>query len=148
MQPRTFCMVFGTPTHVRGRCGNESFAGSITRFTPACAGTIPRSRRTFGTPAVHPRTCGADDLNIELFGLADRFTPAYAGQISHLCRRPYSGHRFTPACAGQITQITRYLNVKDGSPPHVRGRFLDLAVLSVHQRFTPARAGQIYRQAD
>src|SRR6218665_2671950 len=152
----------GSPPHVRGGYQDYPPAGGGGRFTPACAGRILIWPTKSSTRSVPPRMCGADTKIILLLVGAEGSPPHVRGGF---CTAVSSviAIRFTPACAGRIyAQEGRTLTLlvhtgmwggdigikllpwqQWGSPPHVRGGYLQPQVWGPAVRFTPACAGRI-----
>src|SRR5690606_39197262 len=125
---------------VRGAVMFQSFVSSVSRFTPACAGSGGSVSFHTAPSAVHPRVCGERGsllpVDAEQYGSPPRVRGA-GGSITDLWRQV----RFTPACAGsggvssqRLWKRSVHPRVcgergprrglgprRDGSPPRVRG---------------------------
>ena len=122
------------------------------------------SRHSLSSVPVHPHMRGADDADIALTVVCDRFIPTCVGQIAHGRRRPLCFRRFIPTCVGQI--ITRpcvSVSTAGSSPhawgrcksafstststtvhPHMRGADVSaFCTISMIQRFIPTCVGQM-----
>ena len=150
----------GSPPRARGRLPKRPHCPSISRFTPARAGTATMMRRGLIRATVHPRARGdgwgcwasasegrgspprargrqpvascADQLG--------RFTPARAGTAPPP-RRGRRGCSVHPRARGDGAQQKRLGILTRGSPPRARGRQRREGLQVGEERFTPARAG-------
>ena len=155
-----FSSCAGSSPLVRGT--DESFMVSITdhRFIPARAGNSLSQIISFFTGAVHPRSCGEQDLDREGVSPLPGSSPLVRG-TGLLLRTVIRQKRFIPARAGNscekpvdkggITVHPRSCGEQNGrifsarsifgSSPLVRGTDNHLAHYIWDKRFIPARAG-------
>src|SRR6218665_2459455 len=130
----------GSLPHVRGGCRQFFIEMLVQRFTPACAGRIFEVSRKSFFKRVHPRMCGADDVDIG-WRVTNSGSPPHVRGGLGLWRPGAVCMRFTPACAGRIDSDSDSESdsevhprmcgaeiegpsgflTSSGSPPHVRG---------------------------
>src|SRR6218665_547848 len=84
-----------------GRMPTIFHRDACPRFTPACAGRIFEVSRKSFFKRVHPRMCGADDVDIG-WRVTNSGSPPHVRGGLGLCRPGAVCMRFTPACAGRI----------------------------------------------
>ena len=71
-----------------------------------------------------------------------RFTPAYAGKMSgHV--HPYALCKVHPRIRGEDSCPFPFTPLREGSPPHTRGRSFFTVLNQLNIRFTPAYAGKM-----
>ena len=153
--------VKGSPPHARGRLISVSTFRMLEGITPACAGKTCCRRRANGCRKDHPRMRGED-------GPPHRFMYVQHGSPPHARgrRRVFScgdnAQRITPACAGKTASrdplyvifgdhprmrgedqfVPKQVWIRQGSPPHARGRLVPILSGIVCGRITPACAGK------
>ena len=153
--------ISGSPPRVRERHLLNTFPGSESGITPACAGKTTSSAGGGQTSRDHPRVCGKDKLGIEMVF-------QYQGSPPRVRERPDSkktiknAFRITPACAGKTLQFNRVdcvirdhprvcgkdrmlsyqAKVSLGSPPRVRERLSPAYLMGWTSGITPACAGK------
>ena len=151
----------GSPPHARGRHRPVAQVQESRGITPACAGkTLPHLRCGEGLQD-HPRMRG-EDASDEFKPAIESGSPPHARGRPDPRRRPERRRRITPACAGK-TRSSAAVGIatgdhprmrgedttvwgsniwKEGSPPHARGRQVDLSRFPGGQGITPACAGK------
>ena len=154
----------GSPPHARGRRGELSGMSRTRRITPACAGKTRAPKQASLLDTDHPRMRGEDTVEIEGMFAALGSPPHARGRLPYGPFRS-SSIRITPACAGKTVGPTSNLTVSSdhprmrgediptaraparlhGSPPHARGRLLELKSKNYDLRITPACAGKTDR---
>ena len=86
-----------------------------------------------------------DKFEVEVIAeIADRITPAYAGQITSRVQGGGS-NRDHPRIRGTNLTSAHSLSPVPGSPPHTRDKFFRLSEGREGERITPAYAGQILK---
>ena len=151
----------GSPPRMRGKGEVEAGKESVDRITPAYAGKRGRCPRPAGRRWDHPRVCG-EKIRARLHprflvGSPPRMrgkerkrcctatgtgiTPAYAGK-SRLHTSVLPWRRDHPRICGEKERWQGIWNSGVGSPPRMRGKVGDHAVIGVHHRSTPAHAGK------
>ena len=131
----------GSPPRVRGKGLRPFRACGSCRITPAYAGKR-KSRRCcttigLGSPP-RMRGKGADIVN----GFVSAgITPAYAGK-SQSYRQPCSAMWDHPRVCGEKQIPQTYISLSRGSPPRMRGKDLDDAIVQLNNGITPAYAGK------
>ena len=153
-------IISGSSPLVRGQHQHDLLPTPFLRIIPARAG--PTWRRTQGPRAAadHPRSCGANHLNItprvEQFGSSPlvrgqqfidvsdsfecRIIPARAGPTMFVSSRAFSNADHPRSCGANTTRRP-YGQYAGGSSPLVRGQqFIDVSD-SFECRIIPARAG-------
>ena len=149
------------PPHMRGKDFHRSGFQTSDRITPAWAGKRISNRRCRQALPDHPRVGGEKALMPENRlvmqgspprgrGKAQAFrvrpvgrgiTPAWAGK-----RRPQQRHRMAlqdhPRVGGEKIWAARLAVASRGSPPHGRGKVLQVAPLCAEPGITPAWAGK------
>ena len=132
-----------------------------SRITPAYAGKRDRPRSGPGTTRDHPRVCGEKCLDgiahgmiagspprvrgkvkiIWFFNGFRGITPAYAGK-RRLSVKTASRNRDHPRVCGEKKFTFDAGKLIPGSPPRMRGKALDLNLLTASLGITPAYAGK------
>ena len=153
----------GSPPRMRGKVSGAVRRGAAVGITPAHAGK--RSWQSLRTKPArdHPRTCG-EKAGIRAAGLGCRglpphmrgkalreaagglfqgITPAYAGKRAAACRTSPAVQDHPRVC-GEKSMYDYGNNTAQGSPPHVRGKVLEITAYSLRERITPACAGKRY----
>ena len=135
----------GSPPHTRGKAWGAASLRTEFRITPAHAGKSASSRATGGAITDHPRTRGEKFLIIadtqgstgsppHTRGKATitsarrfiiRITPAHAGKSAKLSITR-DERRDHPRTRGEKFLLRRYKIAKLGSPPHTRGKVLNI----------------------
>ncbi len=153
----------GSPPRAWGRSVVAVAAHNVTRFTPACVGTIALSGRHGSTQTVHPRVRG-DDLEWTAQDECLGGSPPRAWGRSGLWVLSLFARRFTPACVGTMwvaarccvaapvhprvrgddKRIDAEKQIIGGSPPRAWGRSLVGVSQEAAVRFTPACVGTIF----
>ena len=151
----------GSPPHARGRrdllCRSHHGRG----ITPACAGKTRPTPRTSHTGWDHPRMRGEDAKQMSPVKRACGSPPHARGRPRHR-RHLLRKRRITPACAGKTLVVvdvaaardhhprmrgedsvnSQVVRVREGSPPHARGRLTHCRTSRRIGRITPACAGK------
>ena len=151
----------GSPPHARGRRIRVFEHFLPVRITPACAGKTAGSVDSVGGGPDHPRMRGEDNgPATHLIPLPG--SPPHARGRQEISQLQVVEGRITPACAGKTERrniddlvqgdhprmrgedAPRWLStdLRDGSPPHARGRHEDSTVDPIRRRITPACAGK------
>ena len=151
----------GSPPHARGRQRLETSSVEEDRITPACAGKTGIIVIARIVQQDHPRMRG-EDQHVDLRVRPSHGSPPHArGRLSFRCRPDCRGG-ITPACAGKTSSESRGQSsstdhprmrgedihasgstlVRDGSPPHARGRHGNVSAEQLIARITPACAGK------
>ena len=156
--------LIGSPPHARGKGG--CFAGGVIpqRITPARAGKSKKNHTKFTAGRDHPRTRGEKSPTVA--ALSTKLgSPPHARGKGKPPDYDMKGMRITPARAGKSTRVTiRFAFCRDhprtrgekvlaflvnrlrqGSPPHARGKGLRLKREGQVMGITPARAGKSQR---
>ena len=130
-------------------------------ITPACAGKTQNA--TLRSPCVrdHPRVCGKNTVLRNIVPIISGSPPRVREKHSYMTSSN-EGLGITPACAGKTNATPeQHRLVKDhprvcgknfsilccwfwiaGSPPRVREKLLNLVLLVLDSRITPACAGK------
>ena len=153
----------GSPPHTRGKAKTGSAHIGCTRITPAHAGKRNLLPVLWAAPGDHPRTRGEKSQNLRNFVRRQGSPPHTRGKVQEIHRQiPRSG--ITPARAGKSgffflggnsrkdhprTRGEKAIRMSDasssvGSPPHARGKVVQLFAFCVCHGITPARAGKSY----
>ena len=160
------CVIGGSPPHARGRRRGRLSLCQRRRITPACAGKTGVSLVCFGVWRDHPRMRG-EDSSMSRAASRQAGSPPHARGRHYELNRPEGWERITPACAGKTPQAVAVARCRSdhprmrgedmlpvpkfrrmyGSPPHARGRLLNLGVCRGDGGITPACAGKT-RNAD
>ena len=136
---------------------------SSSRITPAGAGKTVPCCRCSDSSQDHPRRCGENFICFRGFqnasgsppqvrgkpkpsvvgGLLRRITPAGAGKTheAYSCDIQEPDH---PRRCGENSQVLIYPSSVLGSPPQVRGKHGDSAMMFHGKRITPAGAGKTF----
>ena len=151
----------GSPPRMRGKDGVNDSAQAVTGITPACAGKRDKAGLPFAPVRDHPRVCGEKTSASSLFNTAagspprvrgkelrvetcfshDGITPAYAGKrVSR--SRAKTGEWDHPRVCGEKKFTFDAGKLIPGSPPRMRGKALDLNLLTASLGITPAYAGK------
>ena len=145
---------------MRGADGGWRSKWTISRITPACAGSSAGLYRMVVVVWDHPRVCGEQCYKISLMPWMPGSPPRVRGADLPECLGQF-GLGITPACAGSRSSSMffsprlqdhprvcgeqtnrRYINAcPDGSPPRVRGAVLEFGYSQFDARITPACAG-------
>ena len=133
----------GSSPHVRGTCSAFNDDTNLSRFIPARAGNIVAMLAEKSTMAVHPRTCGEHEAQLNC-------PWSFSGSSPHV-RGTYlawhggkSYHRFIPARAGNMIH-TEVSEAFEAVHPRTCGEHLTgTRGLVWTPRFIPARAGNIW----
>ena len=113
-------------------------------ITPACAGkSVRRITNRCRGAGLPPRVRGKD-LRGLLFSSHCGITPAYAGK-SDPGKRRTSGSGDHPRACGEKLRIVEVGRVKEGSPPHMRGKGSGKLHCSAAMGITPACTGKSRR---
>ena len=153
-------IISGSSPLVRGQHQHDLLPTPFLRIIPARAG--PTWRRTQGPRAAadHPRSCGANHLNItprvEQFGSSPlvrgqqfidvsdsfecRIIPARAGPTMFVSSRAFSNADHPRSCGANTTRRP-YGQYAGGSSPLVRGQLGACDIHVSRERIIPARAG-------
>ena len=151
----------GSPPHARGRLTIDRRRSPDSGITPACAGKTTTRRFLCSTKPDHPRMRG-EDVVMTWTMRRGTGSPPHARGRRRPSRRPNGPRRITPACAGKTGEPDedpsepqdhprmRGEDRRDagqsemvaGSPPHARGRRIDLAAPMGTPGITPACAGK------
>ena len=150
-----------SPPRMRGKVHSTVYADGSSRITPAYAGK--RSRCTFVQRLRwdHPRVCGEKMVSMIPHRRSRGSPPRVRGKgIKRGCHSHQCG--ITPACAGKRRLRRRFSTLPQdhprvcgekncgsklafrtmGSPPRMRGKALDLNLLTASLGITPAYAGK------
>ena len=131
------------------------------RITPAGAGKTKAQYRKEDIVWDHPRRCGENidgsspllsrlgsppqvrgkPSLLENYQCFAWITPAGAGKTRHCCQCLYTTEDHPRRCGENRLMVT-FLNLKEGSPPQVRGKLSDILIFSVISGITPAGAGK------
>ena len=154
-------VALGSPPRMRGKDGVNDSAQAVTGITPACAGKRDKAGLPFAPVRDHPRVCGEKTSASSLFNTAagspprvrgkelrvetcfshDGITPAYAGKrVSR--SRAKTGEWDHPRVCGEKKFTFDAGKLIPGSPPRMRGKALDLNLLTASLGITPAYAGK------
>ena len=135
------CHALGSPPHMRGKGHDGLYLFGCIGITPAYAGksASPQvtSRQVLGSP---PRMRGKG-RPARLDDLRHRITPAYAGKriaCESVSGRPEDHPRVCGEKRGQAAVFA----VREGSPPHMRGKAAVHLAARVGPGITPAYAGK------
>ena len=151
----------GSPPHVRGKVPEYLGGGRYHGITPACAGKRSAVRNSHQWNQDHPRMCGEKITKVKnnqqamgspphvrgkgstttAWTLSARITPSHAGK-SCTFRRPRWRSRDHPRIRGEKLFVQLPDNRQRGSPPHVRGKVVHLAIVPCGEGITPACAGK------
>ena len=133
--------VQGSPPHVRGKVGHVLVCRGGERITPACAGKSGRMNSNQRWKEDHPRMCG-EKFQHQSVSLREAGSPPHVrGKAMSKSHLPTSCG-ITPACAGKRRPAVCHVRkdqdhprmcgekctlpgvnaLKEGSPPHVRGK--------------------------
>ncbi len=154
-------VALGSPPRMRGKDGVNDSAQAVTGITPACAGKRDKAGLPFAPVRDHPRVCGEKTSASSLFNTAagspprvrgkelrvetcfshDGITPAYAGK-SRTGLYGNTGGRDHPRVCGEKKFTFDAGKLIPGSPPRMRGKALDLNLLTASLGITPAYAGK------
>jgi len=160
-------LLSGSPPRVRGADKLSPRYQTLSRITPACAGSRRLRLLSSLPPTDHPRVCGEQVFQAFLSSVYLGSPPRVRGAaiswiiLQDLCR-------ITPACAGSSTWYNtsmprlwdhprvcgeqrkglKHIMRKGGSPPRVRGAGGFLRVYSLVYRITPACAGSRLSDTD
>ena len=153
----------GSPPHLRGKLCILAFRHFKARITPAPAGKTWNSCRFVLAGWDHPRTCGENfpqgrfqvrhlgspphlrgkPFKKEIYDAATRITPAPAGKTIFILIAPLFS-RDHPRTCGENGDTGNNLKIKEGSPPHLRGKRQNPIGAVVAARITPAPAGKTF----
>ena len=146
---------------MRGKVQPERDVQDAARITPACAGKRARPSPCRSQSRDHPRACGEKcwilSSNTPLMGSPPRMrgkafglvlykveigiTSACAGKSKH--KWAVSNFRWDhPRVCGEKLRIVEVGRVKEGSPPHVRGKALNFGVFPFQKGITPRVCGE------
>ena len=151
----------GSSPHMRGKPHHEPSRARHTRIIPAHAGQTHLDDHRHSAWADHPRTCGANELSIDLGCFASGSSPHMRGKLA-VADTEEDRVRIIPAHAGQTgagfgagaadrdhprtcgaNQPLRRLEYRPaGSSPHMRGKPLYQGLRLRVRRIIPAHAGQ------
>ena len=155
----------GSPPRVRGKALIDKLASRMGRITPACAGKRNRKKALKSVRKDHPRVCGEKAVSYRKATSVQGSPPRVRGKAGTFPTQGVGG-RITPACAGKsISRRQERLwrqdhprvcgekvsmkmpgELREGSPPRVRGK----ADAPVRQKsasgITPACAGKRRRE--
>ena len=151
----------GSPPHARGRLQIFSCFSLARGITPACAGKTTACPASWLLSSDHPRMRGEDPADLRALGAGCGSPPHARGRRCAWFRGTFES-RITPACAGKTGScIVSVISWGDhprmrgedfrehaspgfgrGSPPHARGRRVELDVAGIHRRITPACDGK------
>ena len=156
-----FCSMWGSPPHGRGKAIWGPSSLWRVRITPAWAGKRHKAVLSSGRNGDHPRMGGEKTgaawrwlmvtgspphgrgKGMTSWGgvLKDRITPAWAGKSVHrwLLGLLSADH---PRMGGEKPLFRVVLTMREGSPPHGRGKVDNLLVGVIHFGITPAWAGK------
>ena len=151
----------GSPPHARGKDRHNTAETGQQGITPACAGKSFPCHTLLRLDKDHPRMRGEKDRhntaetgqqgspphargkvkNEAEITIDKRITPACAGKSLHTAQRsfPEEDH---PRMRGEKYQPQQQHGKIKGSPPHARGKVLDLPACQRGCRITPACAGK------
>ena len=129
----------GPPSLAQGTRIAVGFSTSISRFIPACGELSKPSWAIVQLDGSSPLARGTQDLD-RLGYVADRFTPAYAGNsfLEPFQRSVVSVH---PRLRGELAQSLEQLPPLIGSSPLTRGTLTGNSAKNQKVRFIPAYAG-------
>ena len=146
---------------MRGKVSSCSYGVVDCGITPAHAGKSKSNAIQQRPSEDHPRTCGEKFLRpdtqapvpgspphmrgkakaLKALLIAVRITPAHAGK-SRPITWVTSWHRDHPRTCGEKTLPDSRMSLHRGSPPHMRGKDIDKAIVHYWIRITPAHAGK------
>ena len=126
---------------MRGKGKSVSFFREPARITPACAGKRKKRDNTGSFQEDHPRVCGEKGAHIYHFTHLLGSPPRVRGKVIQF-QGQNGPNRITPACAGKRDsqgqpigrvkdhprvcgekfEFQRFLYLRLGSPPRVRGK--------------------------
>ena len=95
-------VVKGSPPRVRGKLAEEPELFNLRRITPACAGKTIRCREEYFAAKDHPRVCGENMGNSNMFRVSKGSPPRVRGKHRALTGS-VANFGITPACAGKTT---------------------------------------------
>ncbi len=155
------CWCQGSPPHARGKGRDRSQIVGTNRITPACAGKSVFYRLIVTADEDHPRMRGEKPQCLYqcnqsvgspphargkacfpfFSGFRIRITPACAGKSmgARPAERRFEDH---PRMRGEKVVVFIWITVKQGSPPHARGKAGILTTAGQQLRITPACAGK------
>ena len=156
---------YGSPPRVRGKQGMNYVVLMGRRITPACAGKTGQVFPKGAASADHPRVCGENPERRFTMKRVHGSPPRVRGKPCQY-RRDSGDGRITPACAGKTSESSESqphrsdhprvcgenclqfcpLHQRFGSPPRVRGKLVEDALVYARIRITPACAGKTRRQ--
>ena len=152
----------GSPPHTRGKLDFLYLNAISLWITPAYAGKIRSAVLAHSQPEDHPRIRGENHTQTKkgtrisgspphtrgkFAGLpesvqAARITPAYAGKITDETM-PFFCAWDHPRIRGENKCAVLRRNLRTGSPPHTRGKYILSAVPRDLGGITPAYAGKL-----
>ena len=157
---RFFAAIIGSPPRVRGTALALWRIRPPGGITPACAGNSRHHKFLQSLQKDHPRVCGEQNI-CHGTGRVPKGSPPRVRGTAPVTPPRWMGYRITPACAGNScrghppdhrrrdhprvcgeqfgTSVLR--EHLQGSPPRVRGTAPAIFANSLHQRITPACAG-------
>ena len=153
----------GSPPRVRGKPHRGDDHRGSDGITPACAGKTQEKQDRSAQSEDHPRVCGENagcgrslqrvvgspprvrgkrglvPLSLDTL----RITPAcagktFAGRVAGACQKDH------PRVCGENAIAKVKQNMKEGSPPRVRGKHCVTVYIDDAGRITPACAGKTY----
>ena len=150
----------GSSPHARGTRARPGGVHGQVRFIPACAGNANARHAVRAGRTVHPRMRGERKIPLAPLCSSGGSSP-HARGTPRLDGFFLMFHRFIPACAGNafrrvpasgLTTVHPRMRgeriggailaaIVTGSSPHARGTRRPLIILSAHDRFIPACAG-------
>ena len=153
--------VRGSPPHMRGKGSRCRTLRHTRRITPAYAGKSAKELSKGPFYKDHPRICGEKYISLspyfffvgspphmrgkDFWHYADNYskgiTPAYAGKSRYAIKRHPSGWDHPRIC-GEKNMRMLFMNIRLGSPPHMRGKETCISVSPTFLRITPAYAGK------
>ena len=156
--------VSGSPSRVRGKENVDTYKRRHSRITPACAGKRQLALVTNVPNRDHPRVCGekstargsvkyilgspprvrGKDRLVQPNQPLWRITPACAGKScdSHFFSPLLWDH---PRVCGEKQRCVLQIDLKEGSPPRVRGKVVLPVINTIIVGITPACAGKSIR---
>ena len=136
-----FIAIIGSPPHMRGKDDINLCRCRKLGITPAHAGKSQLSNLTqiylIGSPP-HMR---GKATSSDFVGFAERITPAHAGK-SRAPPPPSVLGSDHPRTCGEKAIHDLPTTLELGSPPHMRGKGLELDCYKSGRRITPAHAGK------
>ena len=136
-----WCLVRGSPPHMRGKVLSGGHRAAEKGITPAHAGKSASQPRCLPGWRDHPRTCGEKGTAPPAKHGVLWITPAHAGkrELHDALQGLIMDH---PRTCGEKHSPVMYMPLVPGSPPHMRGKATGRPGYAAHPGITPAHAGK------